>query len=120
MIDRSEIRRIVGLPVVDERGRAIGSVEYVFNDYESGRPEWIGVVSGAIRRQRVLVPVAGAERRGSSLLVPWPRERVKQAPAYGERDRDGILGFGQYTLGISKEKERDAWTYYGLGERAPA
>lgn len=119
MPDRSQITQVIGLDVVDADGRSIGNVEFVFNDTETGEPEWIGLISGTFRHQRVLVPVEGVERAGPSLRVPWPKERVKQAPLYGERDRAGILGFGHYSLRISKEKEDAAYAHYGLADRVP-
>ena len=119
MLDQTTIRDVVGLDVVDSSGKSIGNVEFVFNDEETGEPEWLGVISGTFRQQRVLVPVEGADRAGPSVQVPWPKERVRGAPRYGEKDRGGILGFGSYSLGISKEKERAAYAHYGLSDRVP-
>ena len=117
MLDEVELRSMLGHDVVDESGKSVGNIEYIFNDEETGRAEWIGLLSGTIRPHRLLVPVRGAERDGVSLRVPWPKERIKQAPTY-EQDRRGILGLGQYKTTISKEKERIAYAHYGLEELA--
>jgi PRC-barrel domain len=116
MLREEELRAVSGLDVVDENGKSIGNVEYLFNDDETGEPEWLGLVTGTFRRQHVLVPVQGVERAGPSLRVPWPKDQVKRAPAYGEREAGGILGLGHYSPGISKEKEREAYAHYGLAE----
>jgi hypothetical protein len=118
MLSEAELRAAAGLDVVDESGKSIGNVEYLFNDDETGEPEWMGIVTGTFRRHHVLVPVRGVERAGASLRVPWPKEQVKQAPTYGDRERDGILGLGHYSLGVSKEREREAYAHYGLAETA--
>ena len=118
MSEESELRNLVGHDVVDENGKPVGYVAHIFNDDETGRPEWIGVLTGTIRHQNVLVPVSGTERFGTSLRVPWSKGRIKQAPTYGERDRRGMLGLGEYKLTISKEKEREIRSHYGLLEVA--
>ena len=118
MLDEAQVKRLVGLDVVDEAGKSIGNVEFVFNDEDTGRPEWLGVISGTFRQHRVLVPIEGLDRAGPSVQVPWSKDRVRQAPSYGDKDRGGILGLGSYSLGISKEKERAAYAHYGLADRA--
>jgi hypothetical protein len=120
MLEESELRNLVGHDLVDENGKSVGYVAHIFNDDETGRPEWIGVLTGTLRHQNVVVPVSGAERSGMSLRVPWPKEKIRQAPTYGERDRGGLLGVGEYKLTISKEKEQQAYTHYGLAEIAAA
>ncbi len=118
MLDEAHIRSLVGLDVVDANGKSIGNVEFVFNDQDTGRPEWLGIISGTFRHQRVLVPVEGVDKEGPSVRVPWSKERVREAPTYGEKDRGGILGLGSYSLGISEEKERAAYAHYGLEAQA--
>ena len=118
MLEESELHNLVGQGLVDESGKSVGYVVHIFNDDETGRPEWIGVLTGTLRHQNVVVPVAGAERSGMSLRVPWPKERIRQALTYEEKDRRGLLGVGEYKLMISKENEQQAYTHYGLAEVA--
>jgi sporulation protein YlmC with PRC-barrel domain len=113
MMDEHELKSLVGHDVVDETGKSVGYLADVFNDRETEQPEWLGVLTGTIRQHHVLVPVTGAERRGSSLRVPWPKDRVKQAPTYDKEDRRGLLGLGEYRLSISQEKEDQAYAHYG-------
>lgn len=116
-----ELGGLVGVDVVDPLGRSIGSVEEVFADPETRRPEWIGIVRGLVRHRRVIVPAKGLERSGRLLQVPWPRDRVRRAPQYGAADRGGILGLGGYSPVLAAEKQRAAVAYYGLEpEDSPA
>ena len=118
MVGEVEFRTFVGHDLIDASGKSIGYVVHLFDDEESGRPEWIGVLTGTLRHRHVMVPVSGAESDGLSLKVPWSREKVKQAPTYGEDDWSGLLGIGEYKLTISKEKEEQACAYYGRAEVA--
>jgi sporulation protein YlmC with PRC-barrel domain len=112
-MDETVLRNLVGHDVVDERGKSVGNVEYIFNDDETGQPEWIGVITGTFIQHHVLVPVDGAEKTNGSLRVPWTKDRVKQAPRYDKEDRRGVLGLGEYRIAISKEKEQAAYAHYG-------
>ena len=89
-------------------------MEAIFDDRRSGRPEWIGVLTGVICHGHVLVPVAGARGEAGRLTVPWTREVVRRAPTYGEDERRGLLGLGEYRIAVSEEKDRAAAAYYGL------
>lgn len=114
-----ELGGLVGVDVVDPLGRSIGSVEEVFADPDTRRPEWIGVVRGLVRHRRVIVPAQGLERTGGLLQVPWTRERVRRAPQYGAADRGGILGFGSYSPVLAADKQQAAAAHYGLEPEAP-
>ena len=120
MLDETELRNLVGHDVVDEKGKSIGYLVDIFHDTETGQPEWIGVLTGTVRRHHVLVPASGAERSGESVRVRWAKERVKEAPTYDKEDRSGILGLGEYKVSISPAKEQEAYANYGLAEVAGA
>ncbi len=112
MLPEDELRRFVGRDLVDRHGKQIGFVETIFNDDETGEPEWIGVLAGVFRTHKHLVPAAAAERANGALRVPFTKQSVKQAPTYDKEDRKGVLGLGEYRLAISKDKEREAYAYY--------
>ena len=90
-----------GLPVLAADGDAIGKVEEVFYDDQTGRPEWIGIGTGFFGTKRVLVPVARAELHGDALRVPFDKDHVKDSP---DVDSDEI----------SQDAERELYAYYGL------
>jgi hypothetical protein len=120
MLDEGQLRNLLGHDVVDPNGKSVGYVDVVFSDDESGRPEWVGVMTGTFRHRYHLVPVSGVDREHSSLRVPWTKDRIKHAPEYGNDDKRNTLGLGDYRLAISKEKERAAYEYYGLGDGGAA
>jgi sporulation protein YlmC with PRC-barrel domain len=113
-MDESELRTLAGHEVVDRDGKSVGYVDQIFNDTETGKPEWIGVTTGTFRRRFHLVPVSAAEKANGTLRVPWTKDRVNHAPEYGRGDLGGILGIGDYRAGVSEEKEREAYAYFGL------
>lgn len=69
-----------GVDVYSSDGEKIGSVEEIYHDYETRRPEWIGIGTGIVTTKRVLVPVEGAELRGDGLFVPYAKEQVTDSP----------------------------------------
>jgi PRC-barrel domain len=108
MLTDSELRKLVTLEVRDREGESLGYVECLFADRETGRPEWLGVMTGKVRHHHVLVPVAEVERANGTVTVPWSKEQVKAAPDYGKADHP-----------ISEDMEREAYRHYGLERSAP-
>jgi uncharacterized protein (TIGR02271 family) len=91
-----------GAPVYDRAGDKIGSVEEIFYDHESNRPEWVGIGTGFFASKRVLVPVAGASVRDDGICVAYDKEQVKDSP---DVDNDEITA----------ASEQELYAYYGLG-----
>ena len=116
MVDGHNARAHVGHEVLDRDGKSIGYVDQVFNDAETGEPEWLGVITGGLRRRTHLVPMSGVEPGNGSLKVRWTKDRVKGGPQYGGGDKGSILGLGEYGAAISDAKEREAYTYYEIAE----
>jgi uncharacterized protein (TIGR02271 family) len=92
-----------GAPVFDSSGDKIGSVEEIFYDGQSTRPEWIGIGTGFFGTKRVLVPVEGANLQGDGICVAYDKDKVKESP-----DLDGDE--------ISSQTEQELYRYYGLAE----
>lgn len=72
--------RLAGAAVVGCDMKKLGTVDAVYRDIESGRPEWVAVVSGLFGNQVSLVPLARAEFVGSDLRLPYDREQLRTAP----------------------------------------
>ena len=106
MLSESEFQALVSREVVDLDGKSVGYVETVFNDRATGRPEWLGVMTGTWRHHHRLVPVSDVEQAGATVRIPWAKEQVEAAPDYDDPDRP-----------ISEELERAAYRHYG---REPA
>jgi sporulation protein YlmC with PRC-barrel domain len=110
-----ELRGLVGHEVVDTSGESIGYVDLVFIDSDTGRPEWLGIWNGVWQtRPRVLVPMQGIEHVEDEIRVPWTKDVVMSAPSYDEEDDRGIVADHQDVIGISPEKEREAYSHYGI------
>jgi hypothetical protein len=112
-----QLRELVGHEVRDANGESVGYVDVVFNDVDSGTPEWMGIWNGLWRGKRHLVPLPGITRDRDEIVLPWTKEQVESAPTYDEEDERGVLSDDQ-VFGISQEKEEEAYRHYGL--EAPA
>jgi sporulation protein YlmC with PRC-barrel domain len=116
MVDENDVRSLLGHEVVDRDGKSIGYVDQIFTDNQTGEPEWIGVITGGLRRRTHLVPVTGLETGNGTIKVPWTKDRVKESPQYGSGDKGSVLGLGDYRAAISESKEREVHAYYGTKE----
>jgi hypothetical protein len=112
-----QLRELVGHEVRDANGESVGYVDVVFNDVDSGAPEWMGLWNGLWHGKRHLVPLRGITGDRDEIVLPWTKEQVEAAPTYDEEDERGILA-GEEKFGISEEKEDEAYRNYGL--EAPA
>lgn len=93
---------LAGLTAYDRTGEKIGSVEQVYLDDRTGRPEWVTVKTGLFGMKQSFVPLSGARRQQDELHVSATKEAVKEAPRV---DADQHLEPGQ---------EQDLYTHYGL------
>ena len=78
------------LVVEAEDGAAIGRVDSLYYDLETGRPAWIGVRPEGESRLRTLVPVEGSRATGEVVRVGFSREVVEAAPRIDSEDIDEI------------------------------
>jgi uncharacterized protein (TIGR02271 family) len=99
-VDR--LAQMRGADVYSSDGEKIGSIEELFVDEQTGKPEWIGLGTGFLGTKRVLVPVTGADVREDGVTVPYSKDQVKETP---DIDSDEI----------SQETEQRLYAHYGLG-----
>jgi sporulation protein YlmC with PRC-barrel domain len=71
---------LVGLPVIGRRDASLGTVEDVYADLRSGRPQWAAVKSGLFGSDVSLIPLTWAERDDRSIRIPYSVQEVKAAP----------------------------------------
>jgi hypothetical protein len=64
---------------MDRDGEVIGKVTDVIFDAATLEPEWITVKMSRFGSEH-LVPVSATEARGEGPAVPFPKEKVKEAP----------------------------------------
>jgi uncharacterized protein (TIGR02271 family) len=88
--------------VVGSEGEKIGSLEEVYLDTDSGRPEWATVNTGLFGMKQSFVPLREADPTGGKVVVPYSKDQVKDAPSV---DPDGEL---------SAEEEERLYAHYGI------
>jgi sporulation protein YlmC with PRC-barrel domain len=94
-------RSLIGRKAFDSQGTKIGTVDEVYLDDATGRPEWAAVRTGLFHRD-AFVPLAPSEVAGDGLRVPFERELIKDAPDFG---------VGRH---LSPEQELQLYHHYGL------
>jgi uncharacterized protein (TIGR02271 family) len=96
-----QLQESVGAPVYASDGAKIGSVEEIFFDNDTGKPEWLGIGKGVLSSKRLLVPLTGASARDGAYYVPYSKDKVQGSPDIAGDE-------------ISQETEAELYAYYGI------
>ena len=92
MLTENEAREVIGSDAYGSEGDKLGSVEQLFLDDETGRPEFVTVKTGLFGTKETFIPVADASWSGGRLALPFTKDKVKGAPSVdaegGHLDRD--------------------------------
>jgi len=72
--------------VLGEDGTKIGRIGQVYLDDQTSRPEWITTRTGMFGNGETFVPLARARVSGTDVVVPFDKDRVKDAPRVAESD----------------------------------
>jgi uncharacterized protein (TIGR02271 family) len=91
-----------GRDAVDSDGNKIGSIDEIYMDTDTGKPEWLAVKTGMFGSKVSFVPIAGADESGDDVRLPYDKQQVKDAP---NAEADGEL---------SHEEEASLYSHYGL------
>jgi uncharacterized protein (TIGR02271 family) len=91
-----------GATAVDGGGAKIGTIEEIYMDSETGKPEWLAVKTGLLGMKLSFIPIAEASASNAEVRVPYDKAQVKDAPAV---EPDGEL---------SQHEEADLYRHYGL------
>jgi uncharacterized protein (TIGR02271 family) len=91
-----------GRNAVDSGGDKIGSIDEIYMDSQTGKPEWLAVKTGMFGTKVSFVPIAGASDADGDVRVPFDKQQVKDAP---NAEADGEL---------SQEEEAALYSHYGL------
>ncbi|MCY0905186.1 PRC and DUF2382 domain-containing protein [Arthrobacter sp. H14-L1] len=86
--------------VLTHNGDRIGSIGQLYVDDETGRPNWVTAKTGLFGTGESFVPLDDATIRGNDIVVPFSKDKVKDAPRI---DADGHL---------SEEEQDDLYRYY--------
>src|SRR5918912_1186747 len=90
-----------GRPVLARDGPQIGKVKDIYQDIQTGQPEWLAVSTGWFNGRTSFVPLEKATERDDSIMVPYDQEIVKDAPT---ADSEGKL---------SEREEEALYRHYG-------
>ena len=91
-----------GRTMCDSDGEKIGTIDEIYLDAETGRPEWALTSTGLLGTKSKFVPLAGASPAGEEVRVRYGKDQVSDAPGV---DPDGEL---------SQEEEGALYRHYGL------
>ncbi len=103
MILENQIETLIGTTAYDSNGNKIGKVGQVVLDNRTGRPEWLTINTGLFGMKETFVPTQRAEVRDDSVVVPYEKDEVKNAPNV-DVDRGHL----------SPEEELQLYRYYHL------
>jgi uncharacterized protein (TIGR02271 family) len=102
MMDLTEAYAFEGRTLIDRDGDKIGTVDELYEDRDTGRPEWALVTTGLLGTRKSFVPLRGAEAAGEDVRVPVEKAHVKDAPSV---EADGAL---------SESEEQALFEHYGV------
>ena len=99
---QSAVAKWRGRDAVDSDGDKIGSIDEIYLDTETDKPEWLAVKTGLFGSKVSFIPIAEARDTGAEVQVPYDKQQVKDAP---NAEADGEL---------SQEEEASLYRHYGL------
>ena len=91
-----------GATVIGVDGQKLGSVDAVYFDNASDRPQWVAVRGGLFGTRVALVPLRRADYTEEALRVPFDKVQLRHAPHH-DTGRD-----------LSAADEADLYRYYGI------
>jgi uncharacterized protein (TIGR02271 family) len=91
-----------GRTVVGTDGEKIGKISEIYEDPQTGKPEWATVTSGMFGSKSTFVPLAGASPDREDVRAQTTKDQVKDAP--------GVEADGE----LSEQEERRLFEHYGV------
>jgi uncharacterized protein (TIGR02271 family) len=91
-----------GQDLLGPHGDRIGTIEEIYVDTDTDRPEWALVKTGMFGGRGTFVPLQQASPQGEGIQVPFEKDHVKDAP---NMDPDGRL---------TRQEEQTLYRHYGL------
>jgi uncharacterized protein (TIGR02271 family) len=102
MLQQEDVLQSRGATIYDASGSKIGTIEDIYVDRETDKPEWAVVKTGLLGTKLNFAPLAEATKEGDDIRVPYEKNQVQNAPSI---DADGEL---------SQEEEAELYRHYGL------
>jgi uncharacterized protein (TIGR02271 family) len=96
-----EIADWKGQKVVGNDDEKLGTIDEIYLDQDTGKPEWLAIRTGLFGTKVSFVPLSDAQRHGDHVHVPFSKDEIKQSP---NAEADGAL---------SQEEEAALYRHYG-------
>jgi uncharacterized protein (TIGR02271 family) len=93
-----------GAKAVDVDGDKVGTIDEVYLDRGSERPEWVTVTTGLFGTRTTFVPIGDAQFTDGEVRLAYTKDQIKDAPNV---DADGAL---------SRDEEQHLYEHYGRGD----
>jgi len=90
-----------GEKVVGNDEQKLGTIDEIYLDEETGKPEWLAVKTGMFGTKVTFIPLADATAHDDHVHVPFDKDLVKDAP---NAEADGQL---------SQQEEAALYAHYG-------
>jgi uncharacterized protein (TIGR02271 family) len=91
-----------GRTMIGSDGQKIGAIAEIYEDRDTGKPEWATVTTGLFGTKSNFVPLAGAAPEGEDVRAQVTKDQVKDAPSV---EADGEL---------SEHEEQRLFEHYGV------
>jgi uncharacterized protein (TIGR02271 family) len=91
-----------GRTLKDRKGEKIGTIDALYLDQETDKPEWALVNTGLFGTKSSFVPLAGAAPRGEDVVVKVEAQQVKDAPRMDPDEQ------------LSEQQEAELFRHYGI------
>ena len=109
MIGNEEMTNVVGRTAYSIDGEKIGTVGQLYLDDTTNQPEFVTVNTGLLGMSESFVPVVNASVDGDRLVVPFSKDKVKDAPSVEASDQH-----------LDSDEERRLFDYYGMDYGTPS
>jgi uncharacterized protein (TIGR02271 family) len=91
-----------GRTLMDRNGDKIGTIDALYLDEQSDKPEWALVNTGLFGTKSSFVPLAGAAPRDEDVVVEVEAQQVKDAPKMAADEE------------LSEQQEAELFRHYGI------
>jgi uncharacterized protein (TIGR02271 family) len=91
-----------GRTMIGSDGEKIGKISEIYDDPQTGKPEWATVSTGLFGTKSSFVPLAGASPEGEDVRAQVTKDQVKDAP--------GVEADGE----LSEQEERRLFEHYAV------
>jgi uncharacterized protein (TIGR02271 family) len=91
-----------GRTLTDRNGDKIGTIDSLYVDQQTEKPEWALVITGLFGSKASFVPLAGASARGDDVVADVEVHQVKDSPKMSPGDD------------LSEQEEAELFRHYGI------